>query len=155
MITMPEDRTARPASQRPHLERLPVTLTAEERRLKGIDLASKEREYEREKEGQKAAQKAAKDRLDLMRVDIMDLARVVETGEEDRQVECWWQPDYERSVVKLVRSDTLEIVRTEPMKLSDRQLRMLDGDDDQAVDAGEVDGATDGEGEAPEAESAS
>lgn len=106
---------------KPLIEQLPVVLTADERRMYGIELAEKETAYEREEVEQKEAKKAMKDALDAQRAEVMRLARIVETGREYRPVECQWRPDFKRSIVELLRLDTLEVVRAEPMTTSHLQ----------------------------------
>lgn len=42
-------------------------------------------------------------------------------GEEDRDVECWWDYDFVNGEKKLVRSDTGEVVETQKIKDEERQ----------------------------------
>jgi len=57
-----------------------------------------------------------------------ELASVIDTGKEARDVECVWMPDYAHSVFRLMRRDTGEIVETRVMSAADRQMGMLDDD---------------------------
>jgi hypothetical protein len=61
--------------------------------------------------------KKKKDRKE--RVDY--LAGVIDSGEEKRVVECRWTFSWEVGEKTLVRTDTGEVVRSEPISASERQ----------------------------------
>jgi hypothetical protein len=50
-----------------------------------------------------------------------DLAHVIDTGEEDRDVRCEWLKDFKQNAMRLVRLDTQGEVETRTLTASERQ----------------------------------
>lgn len=102
---------------------LPVQVGDQERLTIGIDPSEMIAQREQvESEAKETAQRF-KDDLTAMRTRINYLAKIVETGEEDREVECYWQyHDPFRGNKALYRSDTGELVESKEMVEADYQL---------------------------------
>lgn len=64
--------------------------------------------------------------LKLMKQAVDDLSTKVESGEENRLVECEERPMYDLGVIWVVRLDTWEKIRERPMTAEDRQARMFE-----------------------------
>lgn len=54
-----------------------------------------------------------------------DLAKIIETKSETRDVSCEWKPDYKLKRYDLVRLDTSEEIEQRPMPESDMQMRLV------------------------------
>ena len=94
---------------------LPVKLREEEVLERARELASVVSKHDEAQQLQKLSAKAHKDTVDGHEVTIRALSRIVNSGEENRPVECEWHADGGLRLLKLVRRDTYEIVRSRPM----------------------------------------
>jgi hypothetical protein len=101
--------------------RLPVKLSDEEQRQRGKTMAERVEEYNREEADAKAASTVAKARLKNLRRDIDQLADVVTTCTERRDVECAMMRDDRRSEIVWMRLDTHEEIERRPMTETERQ----------------------------------
>lgn len=101
------------------------TLTDEERRNYGIKLATTLEDIENVEAEKKRSADHFKDRVGGLQATADDLRRKVSTGQEWRDVECvvkFCEPD--KAHKQIVRTDTGEVVSTEIMTESDKQLKL-------------------------------
>ena len=103
---------------------LPCDMSTEEQRLRGIELAEAETALLAAELAKKAAAKEHKENVDVIQKCIYQLVKVVETGEEQRQVECRVERLFGEGVIRVTRTDTGEIVEESEMTEADRQLEM-------------------------------
>jgi len=61
------------------------------------------------------------------------LSRKVSTGKEYRDVECEWSINFTSGFKALIRKDTREIIKTEPVTSKDRQESLLPQEDKAAA----------------------
>lgn len=106
--------------------RLSVTLSPEELRLRGKQLALKVEEYGRREALNKAAAKENTDALKTLRGSMDELALAVETGRETREVTGGWvrrapTRGIDTPTMVWVRDDTGEVVDERPATMDDRQ----------------------------------
>lgn len=117
---------------------LPVKLTPEEQRERGVALAAKLFEKieceaslkdhaENEKSKMKAADKEA-----------TRLSAIVRSGEEPREVECRWTADYETSQMICFRTDTGEQIDSRPMTLKERTRNLFPIDGGRGAEASDT-----------------
>jgi hypothetical protein len=107
---------------------LPVKLTEQEILNKADMLAKSLRERDSLDEKRKSQAKTAKDEIDRADLEISKLARTVESGFEDRPIECRWERDDARSAMNLIRLDTGELVSSRSMtsaELDEKQIELL------------------------------
>lgn len=109
---------------------LPCILTEAELLERGDEMAACEQrveELKNERRKLNAAMRAQSDRRG-------ELARIIESKSEQRDVPCRWEPDYDAKRYDLVRSDTGENIDQRDMPEADLQMRLLPGgaDDDTA-----------------------
>lgn len=88
------------------VRKLPVKLTAEEKAAMADSLAHKRIEIEPLKE----KRKAINEEIRVLNDAILDLARAVEDGAQEREVDCAYEFDFAGNSKKLVRLDTGEDV---------------------------------------------
>lgn len=120
---------------------LPVELTDDEVRDRAKRLSQKLEErndIEAELKDYSATQKERMKELDK---DTRRLARVVHSGHENREVECFWAPDHERQVMVLWRLDLGTAVDSRPMTMSERQRNLFPIDGGRAAGAEAEDAA--------------
>jgi len=62
----------------------------------------------------------------ISRIDaeINELSRKISQGYEYREVECYWEYQWDDGVKNLYRKDTLELVKSEPIETWERQERL-------------------------------
>jgi hypothetical protein len=107
---------------------LPVKLTETEILNKADVLAKTLRERDELDERRKASAKDFKEQLERVELEVSKLARTIESGQEDRPIDCRWERDDHRSAMVLYRADTGEIVRTRAMtaaELEEKQIELL------------------------------
>lgn len=100
-------------------ELLLVMLTREEREERAAELSSNVEALKDMKRRHKDAKKDMKDAEDQLEAKVIDLARVHRSGKEHRQVEVARHADIDRALWCVMRLDTGEQVRTEPMTAHD------------------------------------
>lgn len=96
---------------------LPVKLTKEELLERGDRMAECEIEIEALKVERSGFNRAIKEKVDRR----AELAHVIDTGEEKRDVLCKWGKNFPQNCWDLIRQDTKEVVDTRPMSPADRQ----------------------------------
>ncbi len=108
------------------LRDLPVQLTEEDLAQKAKELADAELKVDALKEEAKGlnSQKRAAEGHRL------ELARIVESGVEERQVPCRWIDDVPKNCKRLVRQDNHEVVDEEALTAEDHQGDMDYSDDE-------------------------
>jgi hypothetical protein len=120
------------------IRKLYCPLTADEKMLRGGELASTMEERERVEEEFSEVKETFKGRLKGIDNKVLELKQIVLEGRERRDVECYTHPDFENDRVEVVRTDSHEVVETRRMTAEERQqflpmvddvLRKLDGDD--------------------------
>lgn len=103
------------------IRRLPVVLTEEERADRSMRLAQTINDRnDREAEAKRVA-KVAKNDVDDLKLRERELAEIVTSGTEDREIECHWARDDARSSMMLIRMDTGEKVDSRAMTDRERQ----------------------------------
>jgi len=103
---------------------LPVQLTTSEKVEFGQKLAQAHQEYgEVEREKKHVADKF-KERLEVIDGRTSQLATIVHSGEELRDVGCQWRYLFEANTKELMRMDTGEIVETAAITPEERQLML-------------------------------
>lgn len=106
--------------------RLPVELTDREIQLYGQEQAAELVAIEKLEDKRAEINEAIKPKK--KRVD--KLAHIIDSKEEERQVDCLWRHDWEREEKRLIRTDTREIVETRKIDPSENQTDMFDGADE-------------------------
>jgi hypothetical protein len=118
---------------------LPVTLTAEEKALRGEEMAREVAKHALLEEQKKAETKRLGELIKDSDERIAKLASQVNTGIEHRSVRCLELPRHTKNMVELQRTDTGEIVDSRPMRPDERQVGMgfdeADDDDDASTKA--------------------
>lgn len=120
------------------LRDLPVQLTEEDLAQKAKELADAELKVDGLKEEARGLNKDKR----AAEGHRLELARIVESGEEERQVACRWIEYIEENCKRLVRQDNGNVVDEEALTADDHQqgLNLVpDGDDEN--DQGAPDGA--------------
>jgi len=102
-------------------EELPCQLTERERTDRGRQLARKSVELTRHEDFAKDEKKKLADVEKKLTKETKKLARIVDSGEEHRLVECYHSPNKERFEIDTVRIDTGEVVRSRPMDPSEKE----------------------------------
>lgn len=117
---------------------LPVKLTPEEQRERGVALAAKlgekcdiEASMKDHAEGEKSKVKAAEK-------EAIRLSGIVRSGEEPREVECRWTADYETSQMICFRTDTGEQIDSRPMTLKERTRNLFPIDGGRGAEASDT-----------------
>jgi len=149
MTTTTPDAPPLPRTRR-IVRSLRVRLTSDELRELGSSLAKACADVANEEASQKSAKTAMKNRLEGL-TDARDrLARLVREEHDYRDVAVELLFDCARLVVLGTRTDTGEVIETRPMREDERQLDLLDDDDEddededeQALDALTTDAPTD------------
>lgn len=124
MLTTPTDKT--PVITR----RVPFKLTPSEIAAKGQELARGWQELDDEEARIKQAQKQAKENLEAKKPALALLRREVESGTEERVVDCYRKPDLGGRVWRIYRCDTDEHVEDKAMTKDEldefRQMDLID-----------------------------
>lgn len=94
---------------------LPVKLTETEIKERGRKLAHLYEEIEIAEIGKAAAARASKDRIETLQAEAGAIARVIRSGQEDREVQVQEEKDYSEGVCRMKRLDTGEVVETRAM----------------------------------------
>lgn len=116
------------------LRDLPVQLTDVDLAQKAKELAEAELKVDALKEEAKGLNKNKR----AAEGHRLELARIVESGEEERQVACRWIEHIDENCKRLVRQDTAEVVDEEALTAEDHQqgLNLVpDGADENDQDA--------------------
>lgn len=94
---------------------LPIPLTEAEVTERGRELAATLVRLDEARARHKVESKRLKDDADDIEKKTLALGHVIKSGVEQRPVECEWRADIGLRVLKLVRRDTGEVVRSEVM----------------------------------------
>jgi hypothetical protein len=113
---------------------LPVTLTADEKALRGEEMAREVANHALLEAQKKDEMKRLGELIKDSDERISDLATQVRTGIEHRSVRCIELPRHLRNMVELQRADTGEIVDSRPMRPDERQVGIPYDDDDHEND---------------------
>ena len=97
---------------------LPCELTDDQVNEVAKELAKNVAEYNALEEEKKQVTKDYAERLQLIDTLQRQLAKVVETGKEERPVMCEWDYHSPRNMKRLIRQDTFEVV--EVLEMNDR-----------------------------------
>jgi len=100
---------------------LPVQLTQEELMEKAKELAKLQQDKASAEEQAKSAAATFKDRIASAQSSISMLSRDICNGYEYREVKCQYEFDWSAGKKRLVRTDTGETIKTEPITQNDRQ----------------------------------
>jgi hypothetical protein len=96
-------------------EILPVVLTDDEVRERGIKLAGVLQDIGREEFSKKSFNEGVKGRVDALESEADKLVTVIRAGKEDREVQVEEQKDYKAQEVRTVRLDTGEVIHHRAM----------------------------------------
>lgn len=109
---------------------LPVQLKEEEIKVKGEELAKTVDSHTKLEEEKKMSNADFTKRLKFSSAEIRRLAKIVETGKENREVPV--NHDYfpKEGVCKIYREDTGDLVETRPMSADDYQLEFFSDEED-------------------------
>lgn len=105
-------------------ERLECVLTPDEWTEKAKLMAETRLAYERVEAEKKRVVDSFSGQLKHLNNTISETTQILHSGREWRQVECRKYPHFDRGEWEIVRLDTFETVRTEPMTNRDRQAEM-------------------------------
>jgi hypothetical protein len=111
---------------RKQLEFLPVKLTQAELITKGKELAEETQKLEQTEEEKKLAMDSFKERIQSHQHRIKNLAHLVDTGEEKREVEVFERKCYAERIMETFRKDTGECIRTRPLNEDEYQENLLE-----------------------------
>jgi len=106
------------------VERLACALTPEEFDTKSHDLAGLCQEVAAKKSDAQWKAKRAKEEIEELESRRQDIAQIVRNREEYRDVECVQRFDYVDHLVRTIRLDTGETVKTRAMELHEYQEEM-------------------------------
>src|SRR5271166_2049216 len=110
---------------------LECQLTADELQDRGQQISTAMVRYDEVEETKKAANAEASDEMKGLRTKMSELAHVIRKKAETRPIEClvkFHTPEV--GVKRIIRKDTNEIVRDEPMSESERQNNLFDDVDE-------------------------
>lgn len=96
-------------------ERLPTSLTDDERNARARNATSLHHELEMLRERKKEAAKEYGEQIAELETALAESAKAARTGMEERDVEVRWSANIDRCVMELFREDTGEKVRERPM----------------------------------------
>jgi hypothetical protein len=112
---------------------LPVKLSDDEIRERGIEMAKLEIAKEDTENQIAEVKEAAKQQIDSMKETMTGLtermrtlAREIRTGECEKSIQVFERIDMGSNMVEIIRNDTMEVVETRPVTEADRQMD-LDG----------------------------
>lgn len=125
-------------------QRLPVKLTTEEVRLRGIQMAGLENQFEEASAEAKQSAKAFKDSLESLRHSILKLTDQISSGKEYRDVQVEERKDWDTQEVLTIRLDTYEVVDRRPMTPNElsRGRSLFEADDQQPPFESEIETVT-------------
>jgi hypothetical protein len=130
-------------SKEPGFERLPCKLTDIELKSRGLELGHKLSELNDLEAKKKAAASTFSSAIKEVNAKIHELGETQRTGTEYRQVEVREERAFESNLIKIVRRDTGEQVRTRAMTGEERQEELFAGHtrnpDDDESDLDELD----------------
>lgn len=106
--------------------RLPVELTNAEKLLRGEQLARLHAEADDVEATRKAQQTSAKGKLEALEAQARDLANVIRTGREYRDIEVRERRNDTALAMELYRLDTGEVVETRPLRPDELQTTIFD-----------------------------
>lgn len=105
-------------------EKLPCKLADEEIRHRGEELARRYSELDKIESELQTAKEIAKGKRKPVEERMSDLTRQINSRSEDRQVECVERIDWRRNCAEVFRQDTKERVRTRPLTIEERQMKL-------------------------------
>lgn len=108
---------------------LPCKLSREEIEIKSAVLLAQLKEADEITAEAALAKSHFKEKLEATTGQITFVKGVLNSKQEYRTVDCYWEMDYPSRTKRLVRQDLGEVVDTQPMTVSDMQLDLA------AVDA--------------------
>ena len=103
------------------IRRLPVKLTENELLIKGQELADLERQLSEVEDEKREVSKEFSGRIEGMKNRISETANTINSKQEIRDVEVAVSMDYKSLTVRVVRTDTGEIVSERLMSDKERQ----------------------------------
>lgn len=109
-------------------ETLVCNLTEDEVATRADAAARAQRELDDAQRDIDAAKKSAKTTIDTLDARRRLLLEEVRTRQGFRPVECEESPDYLEGLMRVVRLDTAEIVRSRPLTAEERQVPLMGSD---------------------------
>jgi len=100
------------------IRELSCALTGDELRQRGEELAAKEMAIDARKTKRGKLTK----QINELAKEVFDLASIIDSGEEMREVSCEWREDFAQNLKRLIRIDTGDEVEQVTMTASERQL---------------------------------
>ncbi len=119
---------------------LPVKLTAEEQRERGVALSTKLGEKLDLETALKDHSDGEKTKIKNAEKEALRLSTIVRSGEEPREVECRWTADCESSQMVCYRTDTGEQIDSRPMTLKERTRNLFPIDGGRGAEASDTAG---------------
>lgn len=115
------------------LESLPVRLTQDELNQRAKRLTEAVQEIDENDAWKKACMREHKDKDETLQGEVRRLSRIVNSGEEYRQVECEEVPNWKKGTMETYRMDTGECVDFRPMSTAEKQAQFEFGDGSESV----------------------
>lgn len=109
--------------------KLPVRLTDTELLAKSKELAARITELEDVEATKKSAVAQCKLKSDDLEAEIHDLAKILRTGREDREVEVKELRNDQARTIEVIRIDTGEIVESRPMTIHELQKPLFESEE--------------------------
>lgn len=112
-------------------ESLPVPLTDDEIRFRGVEVAHLLAAISKLENKAKRKAQAYKQRIDETKKQLAQLADQINSRQEYREIQVEEQKDYTRKIVETLRLDTYAVIRTRPMNANElnRPLPMFGKDE--------------------------
>lgn len=107
---------------------LPVQLKEDEIKVKGEELAKAVDEHRKLEDEKKASAADFTKRLKASTANIIEVAKIVETGKEMREVPVRKDFDAKLNLCRIFRTDTDELVEARPMTEEEYQTELFDED---------------------------
>lgn len=99
----------------------------EEKREISIEMAEKVSRLDSLEDELKAVKSDFKSQIDQTSADMKNLASKINNGWEMREIKCIIEYDYENGIVRHIRTDNGQEVKTRKMNQEERQMRIDDG----------------------------
>ncbi len=103
---------------------LPVQLTQEETAKKGEELALLYQQRRALEERKKDSVGLINGQLKIIEEEMASLFKAISAGEEDRDVDCSNNKDFDKGIVNFYRTDTGELLESREMTDQERQAEM-------------------------------
>lgn len=103
-------------------EYLPCILTDQEILKYSRELAKQSQDLGATEDRKKNVMADITAQIKKLEAEININARKISTGEEHRPVKCIWEINYTRGFKKLIRQDTMEVIKQKEIEQAERQI---------------------------------